>query len=126
MIDYELNISPLAHTWLIDIDGTICKHNSHLSGTDEILPGVKEFWQKIPVKDIIILLSARGSDFKKETEEYLISNGLRFDYSIFGLPTGERILVNDKKDSGLITAISLNLVRDQGLNNINIEINPDL
>ncbi len=115
MINKQLRLSCLGHTWLIDIDGTICEHNSHLRGGDRLLPGVKEAWAKIPDEDIVILLSARDVCFKDKTEEYLSNCGLRFNYSIFGLPKGERIVVNDKKPGGLDTAVAINLQRDTGL-----------
>jgi len=34
---------------------------------------------------------------------------------IFGLPQGERILINDMKPSGLITAYAINKNRDEAL-----------
>ena len=32
-----------------------------------------------------------------------------------GMPTGERILINDIKPSGLRTALAINVKRDEGL-----------
>lgn len=121
-----MKISTLGHTWLIDIDGTLVKHNGYLSGQDELLPGVKEFWDKIPKKDTVILLTARSQDHWKETLEFLQKCGLRFDHAIFNLPAGERILINDMKPSGLDTAIGINIERDIGLSNINIKLDESL
>ena len=36
----------LPKTWLIDIDGTIIEHNSHINSENKILKGVKKFWKK--------------------------------------------------------------------------------
>lgn len=37
--------SPLAKTWILDIDGTIVKHNGYkIDGYDTLLEGVKEFF----------------------------------------------------------------------------------
>lgn len=122
----KIVLSRLAHTWLIDIDGTLFKHNSHKSGADELLPGVKEFWNSIPKDDIIVLLTARGEFDQVNTEEALSIHGLRFDHILFSLPTGERILINDTKPSGLTTSVALNISRDEGLSNLHIEIDNNL
>ena len=45
---------------------------------------------------------------------------------LFNLPTGERILINDMKPSGLDTAIGINLERDIGLENLKIDLDNDL
>ena len=111
----HLNLSNLSNTWLIDIDGTICKHNGYKYGEEELLPGVIEFWNQIPSNDKIILLTARNKDHKNRTIDFLKEKNIRFDHIIFDLPTGERILINDKKPSGLDTAISINIRRNSGL-----------
>jgi hypothetical protein len=111
----EILLSRLAHTWLIDVDGTMVKHNGHKEGVDHLLPGVKEFWEKIPPQDTIILLSARKKTEQRATLQYFDEMGLRYDRAIFDLPTGERILINDRKLKGLETAVAINIARDQGL-----------
>jgi len=118
----RLCLSPLPHLWLIDIDGTIVSHNGHIYDQEKLLPGVKEFWRSIPTIDTIILLTARDHSFTHHTIEWLKKNQLRFDRIIFGLPTGERILINDSKESGLHTAIALNICRNTGLNKVAVEI----
>lgn len=115
MIDMEIRLSPLGHTWIIDIDGTIFLHNSHLSGKDRILSGVKEFFSSIPEKDRIILLTAREEKYKDITIAALEYYGLRYDDLLFNMPTGERVLINDMKPSGLQTAIAFNIQRDMGI-----------
>jgi hypothetical protein len=118
------NISSLAHTWLIDIDGTVLRHNGHLNFNDEPLPGVVEFWKQIPQQDYIVLLSARPMDCMGVTLALLESHGIRYDRALFGVPTGERILINDCKPSGLATAIAVNISRDEGLLGMQISIDP--
>jgi hypothetical protein len=122
----DLCLSPLPHLWLIDLDGTIVTHNGHLAGQDDLLPGVAAFWKNIPPGDTIVLLSARAASYREETLEWLSHKELRFDHALFGLPTGERILINDKKDSGLLTALAVNLTRDEGLNGIEVMIDANL
>ena len=55
-----LELSTLKHTWLIDIDGCILKHNGYKDGCDVLLDGVLDFFAQIPLGDIIILLTARA------------------------------------------------------------------
>lgn len=117
----RLTLSTLRHVWLIDIDGTILRHNGHKSGEEELLPGVKQFWSTIPPEDEIILLSARNEADEKQTLDILNQYGIRHDRVIFGLPTGERILINDAKPGGLVTAIAVDVKRDTGLQDLDIQ-----
>ena len=107
----------LSHTWFIDIDGTILKHNGYLiDKKDTILKGVKKFFKKIPKKDKIILITSRKKNILKKTLLFLKKNKIRFDQVIFDLPYGERILINDiKPKNNLKTAISINVKRNEGL-----------
>ena len=46
----------MAHTWFIDLDGTIVKHNGYIiNKKDILLKGVKKFFKQIPKKDKIII-----------------------------------------------------------------------
>ena len=121
-----LRLSALGHTWLIDLDGVVCPHNGHLRGDETLLPGVREFWATIPVGDCVVLLSARGVEHQAAALALLAAAGLRVDHALFGLPFGERILINDAKPSGLLTALAVNVVRDAGLEGIALEVSPDL
>ena len=109
----EIVLSPLGHTWIFDIDGTICKHNGYKNdGFDTILPGVKEFFMQIPQTDLIIFVTSRREEFKTITEDFLNKNGIRFNNIIFNAPYGERIVVNDDKPSGLAMVQALRIKRD--------------
>jgi hypothetical protein len=107
-------VSPLPKTWLIDIDGVIFVHNRHKEGEDALLPGTIEFFQSIPAEDYIILLTAREEQYRAATEAALGKFKLRYNHIVFGLPPGERMLINDRKLSGLPTAHAFNLPRDSG------------
>jgi hypothetical protein len=122
----EVVLSALPHTWLIDIDGTIVKHNGHKGHGDELLPGVKVFWRRISASDVVILLSARTAKEMQPTLAFLDSHELRYDHVLFGLATGERILINDEKPSGLKTAVSINVPRDDGLGDFSVRIDPTM
>lgn len=122
----RIAVSELGHTWLIDVDGTLVKHNGYKTdGVDTLLPGTIKFMSSIPQNDTIILLTSRDVCYKKETETFLKENGIRFDHIIYDLPYGERILINDNKPSGLKTALAMCLARNIGMEYY-IEIDKDL
>lgn len=113
----KLILSPLPKTWVFDVDGTIVKHNGHLTQEgDQLLPGVKEFFEHIPATDVIVLMTARKAAEQDALKSFLAKNHIRFDYLLSDMPQGERILVNDRKPSGLQTAYAVNKDRDQALN----------
>ena len=122
----EMVLSSLGHTWILDLDGSIVKHNGYkIDGYDTLLKGAKDFINSIPSSDMIILLTARKNDCQKETEEFLKKNGIKYNYIIFGAPYGERILLNDNKPSGLKMGITYNKERDKSdfpIININKEL----
>ena len=108
-----LNLSPLNHTWILDMDGTIVKHNGYIiDGYDTFLEGAEDFLRSIPETDMIIFLTSRTDNERSLTEEFLKDKKIRYDKIIFNAPYGERILINDMKPSGLKTAISVNTRRD--------------
>lgn len=111
----RIELSALPKTWLIDVDGTLFRHNGHLHGPDELLPGALEFLRGLPAGDCVVLLTARAPEWEEATRAALHRHGIRFDRILFGLPTGERVLINDAKPSGLATAHAVNLPRDAGL-----------
>lgn len=121
-----IELSTLPHTWILDIDGTLVKHNGYkIDGFDTLLDGVKEFYQSIPENDKIILLTARKNEYLDSLKEFLKENNLRYDYLLTDMPMGERILVNDRKPSGLDMAFAINKDRDKALN-IAYKINEEL
>lgn len=106
-------VSALAKTWILDIDGTICKHNGYkIDGHDTLLPGAKDFFKALSCDDKVILITSRKREFAEATESFLKESGIRWDEIVYELPYGERILVNDKKPSGLQTSIAVNTERD--------------
>lgn len=109
-------LSTLPKTWIFDIDGTVVKHNGHLiDGDDTLLGGVREVFENIPTSDMIIFLTARKEQYRKQLEVFLRNNHLRYNHLICDVPLGERILINDEKPSGLQTAYAVNKKRDEPL-----------
>ena len=113
----------LSHTWFIDLDGSIVKHNGYIIDKfDSLLTGVSIFFMKIPKNDKIIITTSRKKKFKKKTVDFLKKNKIRFNEIIFELPHGERILINDiKPNQKLKTSISINLHRNFGLSKYQIK-----
>lgn len=110
----EIVLSTLGHTWVLDLDGTLVKHNGYkIDGEDSFLPGAKEFLDSIPGKDMIIFLTSRMDENKDKTIEFLSKNNVRYDHIIFGAPYGERILANDDKPSGLKVSVAIRGKRDE-------------
>lgn len=62
---------------------------------------------------------------KKLTEDFLKEYGIRYNDIIYNAPYGERILINDKKPSGLLTAIAVNTDRDEFMQDV-FEISEEL
>ena len=113
-MEKKLLLSKLPHTWILDIDGTLVKHNGYLTPEgDTLLDGVTEFLASIPEKDMIILVTARSSEVRDMTEKFLSKNNIRYDHIIFDAPVGERIIINDNKPDGLIMAHAIERTRDK-------------
>ena len=109
-----LVLSTLPKTWILDLDGTIVKHNGFkLDGHDTFLPGAKEFLRALPSYDMVVFLTSREPCFALQTEKFLEENGVRYNHIIYGAPYGERILVNDDKPSGLKMAYAMSVKRDE-------------
>ena len=117
MLDHrenEILVSGLGKTWLIDLDGTVVKHNGYKTdGKDSLLEGAKEFFAAVSPDDVVIFLTSRTKEYAQMTEKFLDENGIRYDSIVYGLPYGERILLNDCKPKGLKTAIAVNTKRDR-------------
>lgn len=121
-----LELSTLVKTWILDIDGTLVKHNGYkIDGYDTLLEGVKEFFENLSADDKVILLTARKEEYLPALKEFLKANKIRYDYLLTDMPMGERILVNDRKPSGLDMAFAINKNRDKSLN-IAYKINEDI
>ncbi len=111
-----LPLSPLRHTWILDLDGTLVKHNGYkLDGKDSFLDGAKEFLECIDPQDMVILLTSRTEDMRRKTEDFLREHNIRYDAILYNAPYGERVLINDDKPSGLQMAVAVRKDRDAAL-----------
>lgn len=110
----ELVLSTLPKTWVFDLDGTLLKHNGYkLDGEDTVLPGALEYLNTIPAEDKIIIFTSRTDEYRQITMDFLKEHGIRYDGILFNMPMGERIIVNDRKPSGLDMSVAINIDRDQ-------------
>ena len=117
----------MAKTIFIDIDGTILKHHGE-GGLNEIynkpamlLDGVVEKFEKWKYDECrIILTTARPESMREITEHQLRGHRLFWDEMIMGLPRGPRVVINDTKDDGTITAFGAPVVRNAGLRDIDV------
>lgn len=104
----------LPKTWILDFDGTIVKHNGYkLDGEDTLLDGVDDLLLQIQDDDMVIILTSRKKEYESITKDFLKKCNIRYDYIIFEAPYGERILVNDRKTSGLNMAYAVNSDRNK-------------
>lgn len=111
----EVIRSPLPRTWFLDFDGTLVKHNnSHPEKEDELLPGVREFFAALPKEDVVVITTARSITQESNIKEFMRLNEMQCQMVLCGLPTGKRILVNDTKPSGYVTAFAVPVTRDSG------------
>ena len=62
---------------------------------------------------MIIFLTARSDYEKPHTMRFLKENNVRYDHIIFNAGEGERIMINDMKPDGLVTAYAINTKRDR-------------
>ena len=109
----KIVLSTLPKTWIFDLDGTILKHNGYkIDGKDTLLPGAKEYLDAIPPEDKVIFLTSRTEEYRDSTIRFLAEADIGYHEILFDMPMGERIVVNDRKPSGLDMAVAVNINRD--------------
>ncbi len=122
----EVEMSALPKTWILDLDGTILKHNGYkIDGEDSLLFGASELLSQIREEDFVIIVTSRELQYKKQTEAFLKKENIRYNHIIYEAPYGERILVNDNKPSGLQMSYAFATKRDE-VADVQIRINEDL
>lgn len=110
----ELVMSSLPKTWILDLDGTLVKHNGYkMDGEDSLLTGASELLSQIMPEDMVIIVTSRKKKYQEMTECFLQKNGIHYDHIIYEAPYGERILLNDDKPSGLKMAYAVCTERNE-------------
>ena len=113
-------------TIFCDIDGTLIEHavpwESSLPTYEmKILSGTLEKLAEWDRKGYnIILTTGRKESLRNVTEKQLSEVGIFYDQLIMGLGGGQRVLINDLKPDGSLTAGAINLNRNQGISNLEL------
>ena len=113
-------------TVFIDIDGTLVKHatpatSANIDYSPQILPGTLNKFMEWDIKGYnIILVTGRRESMRKVTEDQLRSLGIFYDQLIMGIGGGPRVIINDKKTGGQLTAFSINIDRDLGIKDLDL------
>ena len=109
----------ITKTIFCDLDGTLIVHHGNFLDTinrePTWLPGAKEQifeWNRLGYR--IFITTGRPSSYREETEAALKKLGIPYEQLIMDCGNGERIIVNDRKSDGTITASSINLNRNEG------------
>ena len=113
-------------TIVCDIDGTLVKHAAPIYSARsdhkmELLPGTLDKlidWDKKGY--YIILLTGRKESLRNETKRQLSEVGIIYDQLVMGIGGVKIYLVNDCKPNGDQTAFAFNLVRNKGINDLDI------
>lgn len=116
----------LPKTLFLDIDGTLVEHkNPNLTSLPShkmnVLDGTIEKlleWNKKGYT--IILVTGRRESNREITVKQLQEAGIFYDQLIMGIGRGPRVVVNDLKPNGIISAYSFNIVRDSGVKSIDL------
>jgi len=58
----SFRLDDIEKTWIFDLDGTLVVHNGYKNGVDELLPSVKEFYEKAENKKITLNLTKTEND----------------------------------------------------------------
>ena len=89
----EQVLSALHHTWILDLDGSLARHNGYQEdGDDAFVDGALDFLCSLPKEDVVIVLTSRAKADKQQAIEFVRKNHIRCDCIIFDAPHGERIL----------------------------------
>lgn len=115
------------NTYFLDIDGTLLHHGNDLYGMMMGEPRPIQGTQETLLKwradgHYIVITTARPEGLRSLTERQLHSVGIFYDQLVMGLTSGPRVLVNDTKPDGTITAIAHSIERDSGIANIKDEV----
>ena len=113
-------------TIICDIDGVLIKHkNEGLSKQLGYVDLLEDTISKMTEWDAkgynIILITGRRESLRNKTEQQLLMYDIFYDQLIMGVGGGDRIVINDRKpNSKRDTAYSINLNRNEGVNDVEI------
>tara|TARA_R110000744_G_scaffold22531_1_gene57556 strand:- start:69 stop:428 length:360 start_codon:yes stop_codon:yes gene_type:complete len=114
-------------TIFCDLDGTLVKHSNPVDAQNpdlnlEVLPGTHDKLREWDSKGYyIIITTGRKRSAQEATKKQLSRAGILYDELIMGFGGGDRIIINDKKpDSERDTAYSINIDRNNGIEDVKL------
>ena len=113
-------------TIICDIDGTLVQHAPpHITASTshklELLEGAMDKlleWERKGYN--IILLTGRKESTRAITEQQLAQAGIFYDQLVMGVGGGARYLINDTKPDGANSAFACNVLRNQGIKDLEL------
>lgn len=109
-------------TLFIDLDGTLVRHNYTPFDVDDVLlPGALEFLLDARRAGHFCILTTNRSAAAAERilARLRTEAGFVFERTLFDLPVGVRVLINDTKGDE-VRAVAIPVPRDQGLEGIRL------
>jgi uncharacterized HAD superfamily protein len=110
--------------YFVDIDGTIVEmltwdtleSNSKIDNfIQELLPGVKEFFENAEkLNHTIIFTTGRSECYREMTIRTLKFHNIKYKSLIMDLPIGKRYLINDTVNVMYPKSIGINVLRNTG------------
>lgn len=111
-------------TILLDLDGTIFKHERPTDldiREPQLLDGVMDKILEWDSKAYnIIILTGRKESLRPQTIDQLRKCGVMYDQLIMGVGPGVRVLINDHKPFTEPHAVAVNVERDQGIKEVKV------
>ena len=115
-------------TIFCDLDGTLVKHRNPVEAQNpdlelEVLPGTHDKLREWDSKGYyIIITTGRKISARESTKKQLQRAGIFYDQLIMGFGGAFRYIINDRKPNGSRNyASAINLIRNEGINNIKIK-----
>ena len=114
-------------TVICDVDGVLIEHKNHSTDLAEDNRVISDCADKIKKwrrqNKKVILATARPKNTRESFEKNLKRLGIVYDDIIMGLNPGPRYLINDLKPSNPFVrqALSINLPRGEGIDDLNLE-----
>ena len=113
-------------TIFCDIDGVLIRHKNHStseSKDNEFLSGISTLRKLSKQNHRVILTTARSKKFKPSLESLLTENKVPYDEIVMGLPSGPRILINDRKPKKPFSrqSNSFEVFRNEGLSSLSLD-----
>ena len=108
-------------TILTDLDGTLIEYNLDvIEGLKPmtLLPGVLDKLTEWRENGYCIVITTGRPATRIHTERQLQEAGISYDHLLMGLGGGKRILINDAKPDGQITAVAYCIERNAGISSI--------